>query len=115
MNTFGRHLIVEYWDCNCEVLNNLKLIQKCMLKAAKIANTHAVAHFFHPFETLGVSGAVIIEESHLTIHTWPEHGYAACDFYTCGEETFPELAMEFLSTCLQSKKNKVVLIERGTI
>ena len=72
MQALGRHLIVEYYDCNPKVLDEIEIIEKAMLEATEKMNATKVAHKFHQFAPQGVSGAVIIEESHLTIHTWPE-------------------------------------------
>ena len=78
--TLGRHILVEYYNCDEEVLKNPKLIEEFMNNSALNAKATIVDSVFHHFNPWGVSGAVIIAESHLTIHTWPEYGYAAADF-----------------------------------
>ncbi len=85
MDTLGRHIIVEYYNCDCDVLRQPKLVEKYMREAALLAGATIVESFFHHFSPWGVSGAVIISESHLTVHTWPEYGYAAVDLFTCGD------------------------------
>ena len=85
MDTRGRHLLVEYHGCAEGLLDDLAAVEALMNRAAVAANTTVVASVFHPFQPQGVSGVVVIEESHLSIHTWPEYGYAAVDFYTCGQ------------------------------
>lgn len=112
MNTLGRHLLAEYSGCDAAVLNDLKQVEALMCAAARAAQTTVVASVFHPFAPQGVSGVVVIEESHLSIHTWPEHGYAAIDFYTCGEAA-PELAHEFLREALGATHAELMLVDRG--
>ena len=112
MNTHGRHLLVEYLGCNPEVLNNVVLIQALMEKAAIAAKTNIVFSKFKPFVPQGVSGVVVVEESHLSIHTWPEYGYAAVDFYTCGDGD-PNDAHLVLKEGLQATNFEMLYVERG--
>jgi S-adenosylmethionine decarboxylase len=102
LNTRGQHLLAEYHGCNVEVLDDLKRIESLLNEAARAAQTKVVASVFRPFDPQGVSGVVVIEESHLSIHTWPEFGYASVDFYTCGSGT-PEAAHRVLQKGLRAK------------
>ena len=110
--TCGRHLLVEYTGCNASVLDDLKRIEALMNQAAKAARTNIVASVFQPFEPHGVTGVVVVEESHLSIHTWPEHGYAAVDFFTCGD-SIPELAHKVLAEGLVAERAELVTVDRG--
>lgn len=83
-----------------------------MEMAALAAKTNIVASMFQPFVPQGVSGVVVVEESHLSIHTWPEYGYAAVDFYTCGDGD-PNAAHEVLKTGLQAQSFEMIYVERG--
>lgn len=112
MNTRGRHLLVEYTGCSTQALNDLQRIEALMNQAAKAAGATIVASVFKPFEPHGVSGVVVIEESHLSIHTWPEHGYAAVDFYTCGNAD-PQIANEVLAAGLGAQQAEVMHVDRG--
>ncbi len=112
MNTRGRHLLVEYTGCTAQALNDLKRIEQLMNQAVRAAGATVVASVFQPFEPHGVSGVVVIEESHISIHTWPEHGYAAVDFYTCGQAD-PEIAHEFLAAGLGAAHAEVMYVDRG--
>lgn len=112
MDTRGRHLLVEYHGCDPEILDDVKRVEALMRGAAKAANTNIVASVFQPFEPQGVSGVVVVEESHLSIHTWPEHGYAAVDFYTCGQGV-PEQAHGVLRDGLDATRSEIMTIERG--
>ena len=113
MNTRGRHLLVEYTGCDPNVLDDLKRIETLMNEAAAAARTRIVASVFQPFEPQGVTGVVVVEESHLSIHTWPECGYAAVDFFTCGE-SMPERAHEVLVAGLKAQFAELMHVERGT-
>lgn len=112
MDTRGRHLLVEYHGCDSGILDDVKRVEALMRAAAKAANTNIVASVFQPFAPQGVSGVVVVEESHLSIHTWPEHGYAAVDFYTCGQGV-PEQAHHVLRDGLSASRSEVMTVERG--
>ena len=83
-----------------------------MNQAVRAAGATVVASVFQPFEPHGVSGVVVIEESHISIHTWPEHGYAAVDFYTCGQAD-PEVANELLQAGLGATHTESMYVDRG--
>lgn len=111
-NALGRHILIEYYNCNVEILKNPELIEKYMRQAAVEAKATIVTSTFHHFDPWGVSGAVIISESHLTIHTWPEYGYAAVDLFTCGDID-PWLGFDYLEKVFEAKKTESVEIPRG--
>jgi S-adenosylmethionine decarboxylase len=111
--TLGRHIIVELSGCEEEVINDLSKVESLMNEAAKRANATIIKSVFHKFSPVGVSGVVVISESHLSIHTWPELGYAAIDIYTCGSSTKPFKACYFLAQKFKAKKIKATYIIRG--
>ena len=115
MNALGRHLLVELQDCDREVLNDLDLIRDIMLKAAIDCGAVVLGDSFHHFSPQGVSGVVVIAESHLSIHTWPEYGYAAVDVFTCGTTVHPEKAAEVLIERLRSRNHSIMEIPRGVL
>jgi S-adenosylmethionine decarboxylase len=84
LKTIGRHLIAEYYDCRRDTLDEVDTIRKSMLDAAVALGATVLGDNFHQFTPHGVSGTVVIAESHLSVHTWPENGYVAVDIYTCG-------------------------------
>lgn len=93
MKDLARHLLLELYDCDAGILNDADTIQRLMVQAANRLRTTILEIFWHRFTPQGVTVAVIIAESHLTVHTWPEHGYAAVDVFTCGDtSTFDEIA-----------------------
>lgn len=94
--TLGRHILAEFYDCDSNVLNNVKLIEDSMAEAARVAGATIVQKTFHHFSPYGVSGVVVISESHLAIHTWPEFGYAAVDLFTCGDTVDPMVSYNHL-------------------
>ena len=115
MNALGTHLLVELKTCNSKALNDLKKVQDIMVSAAKEAKATIVETSFHKFSPFGISGVVVIAESHLSIHTWPEYGYAAVDIFTCGDALKPEVAAQHLIQRFQSKDPSIVEIKRGLL
>lgn len=111
----GRHILAEFFECDPNVLNNPKLVEKYMLEAALECGATIVNKCFHLFAPHGVSGVVIISESHLAIHTWPEYGYAAVDLFTCGEQCDPKVSYEFLKEKFNSRDAKYSQLNRGAM
>jgi S-adenosylmethionine decarboxylase proenzyme len=111
----GRHILAEFFDCNPNILNNLQLIEQKMTEAAVECGATVVQKCFHMFSPHGVSGVVIIAESHLAIHTWPELGYAAVDLFTCGETCDPKVAYAFLKKAFNSTAGSYSELKRGHI
>jgi len=112
LKTLGRHILVEYYNCDPEVLKDPELIEREMKQASLEAKATIVESVFHHFSPWGVSGAVIVEESHLTIHTWPEYGFASADFFTCGDID-PWKSFEYLEKILKAELSESVEIPRG--
>ncbi len=115
MNALGRHLLMELKDCNKEILNDVGSLKSIMLTAANEAGATVLGESFHQFNPHGVSGVVIIAESHLFIHTWPECGYAAVDIFTCGDSVQPEKAVQKLIRGLGAKSHSILEIQRGIL
>ncbi len=113
MIALGRHVIAELSNCNPDILADLEKVQQSMIKAAKLAGAQVREVAFHRFQPQGISGVIVIAESHLSIHTWPELGYAAVDIYTCGNTTDPESAIPFLQKELDCKTLQVTIMQRG--
>jgi len=113
MNNFlGQHWLIEYYGCNAELLADPVQIEAYMQQAAEIMKATVVTSTFHHFSPLGISGVVVIQESHLTIHTWPEHGYAAVDIFTCGEIDM-EAGVAHLNTVLKATEMEIIKQQRG--
>ena len=112
MKTIGRHLIAEYYDCDSHVLDDVDTVRGAMLDAATAVGATVIGEAFHRFEPQGLSGTVVIAESHLSIHTWPENGYVAVDIYTCGGLD-PRRGFELLAERLGAGSSRVQEILRG--
>lgn len=108
----GRHLILDFWGCSHELLNDAVSLERAIVEAAQASNVRIVERLVHSFLPQGVTALLLLEESHLSIHTWPEHGYAAVDFYTCGDGD-PERAADVLRAALSATHVEERLLVRG--
>ena len=113
MQALGRHLLLELFDCDPEAINSLDIVKASMVEAAKRAQATIVDVVFHEFNPFGISGVVVIAESHLAIHTWPEYRYAAVDVFSCGETLQPQVAVDYLVEQLGADRASAVEIQRG--
>lgn len=111
--SLGSHLLVEMFGCDNEALKLENSVGAAMEEAARRSEATVVAQSFHEFKPYGVSGAVIIQESHYTIHTWPEHGYAAVDLFYCGGTVAVHKAVEVLQERFRPKRIKFLVVRRG--
>jgi S-adenosylmethionine decarboxylase len=107
----AQHIIAEFfYSINLENINSIK---KQMIIASEIANCKILDTNFHQFgSTNGVTGVVLLKESHMSIHTWPEYSYAAIDIFVCGN-TFPNKAIESLKLFFKPKEFKIKNLKRG--
>lgn len=112
-NSLGRHVLVELYGCSNELLNDVSFIEKSMTEAAETAGATVINSTFHHFSPYGVSGVVVIQESHLAIHTWPEYGYAAIDLFTCGDTVDPWVSHQFLEKALEASHGSSMELRRG--
>ena len=115
MNVLGIHLLLELRECNPKLLDDINYVREAMLGAAHGVGAHVVGESFHQFSPQGVTGILAIAESHISIHTWPEHGYAAADIFTCGTSFQPRKAAEILIQKLESKSQDITEVRRGLI
>ena len=115
MDALGRHLLLELRGCNPALLNDIGFLKDCLCEAATRAGATVVGEAFYRFSPHGVSGVVIISESHLSIHSWPEYSYAAIDIFTCGNSTDPLKAAQFLIDKLESHHPSLTELVQDTI
>ncbi|MGQ9546281.1 MAG: adenosylmethionine decarboxylase [Dehalococcoidia bacterium] len=115
MYALGRHLLLELKVCDKEVLDDLDFLKECLNEAAIQCGATVVGESFYHFSPYGVSGVVNIAESHIAIHTWPEHGYAAVDVFTCGTNVDPEKAARLLIERLGAQTHSLIELRRGII
>lgn len=113
MASLGRHIIVEYYDCNPALMNDVSYIERSMELAAEESGATIINSTFHHFSPYGVSGVVVIQESHLAIHTWPEYGYASVDLFTCGGSVDPWVAYRELKEAFEAAHGSAVELSRG--
>ncbi len=113
MSVLGRHVLAEFYGCPMDILCDLEQIKQSMVAAALEAGAEVKETVFHQFSPQGVSGVVVISESHLAIHTWPEFGYAAVDVFTCGQTVDPWVSCNYLKRVFSAQNMSAREIERG--
>lgn len=111
--SLGSHLLIELFGCDMQSLEEETTVGAAMRSAADASLATVVAESFHEFKPYGVSGAVIIQESHYTIHTWPEHGYAAVDLFYCGGTVHVHRALDVLVERFRPTRMKFLVVRRG--
>lgn len=111
--SLGRQHLVELYGCCTDTINDKDKVRSAMLEAANRAQATIVADVFHEFNPHGISGVVVIAESHLAVHSWPEHACVSIDIFTCSERMNPELAIAYLSSAFKAEKIVVNKIDRG--
>ena len=115
MYALAKHLVLELRDCDRGALANLPFLKEVLLRAARDLKVTVLGDSFHHFEPQGVSGIIFIAESHLSIHTWPEHGYAAVDLFTCGDSIDFEQVAQFLVRELGARNPTAIEMKRGVV
>lgn len=111
----GRHILVEFFGCKPEIMNQVSTIEQGMVHAAETAGATVINSTFHHFSPYGVSGVVVIQESHLAIHTWPEFQYAAVDLFTCGDDVNPWKSFDYLKKVFQASNYSAIEMRRGAV
>lgn len=112
--SLGNHILVEFMNCDPHIMNDVAGIERDMVAAAEKANATVINSTFHHFSPWGVSGVVVIQESHLAIHTWPEYGYAAVDLFTCGDMD-AWISFDFLKEAFKSQSYSAIEMKRGSV
>ena len=112
MEQMGTHLVIDAWETPAELLNDPNLIREALIEAINIGQATLIDLCVHQFSPHGVTATATLAESHIAIHTWPEHGYFAADLFFCGAGK-PQLAAQILQTALQAKQVKIREFNRG--
>lgn len=112
MNHHSTHILIELNGCNPLLLNDITYLTDLMKNAVIVAGATIVNETSHRFNPIGVSVVIVLEESHFSIHTWPEAGYAAADFFTCGN-CFPEKAIDILTKGVEAMYIETASVTRG--
>ena len=110
----GKHAIIDINDCKVNI-DDLEIIKKILLDSAKEAKLNVVDIVFHEFEPIGISGVVVLAESHIAVHTWPEYNFVAADAFTCGTTMDPKVVLEIIAKKLNSNNYKIKDFNRGEI
>lgn len=113
MDTVGHHYIVEGSGCNPDVISRVEQVEQILVRAAEVADVQIWSISFHRFRPIGVSGVVVISESHLSVHTWPELGYVALDIFTCGDRAKPEAAVQHALKAFGATNMHITEVTRG--
>ncbi len=110
----GIHLIADFWEIN-NIIDDGEKIKEILIEAAKRANNIPLEVAIHKFTPQGVTGVILLAESHISLHLWPEIKYLAVDVFTCGDHSMPEKALEFLKETFEPRKVDLEKIKRGLI
>ncbi len=113
MKALGRQLLVELYNCDDDRINDIGAVEEAMIEAVRRSGATIVNSEFHEFSPYGISGVVVIAESHVSIHTWPEYNYAAVDVFTCGDHIDPWKIQDALQQYLKSDTASSMEIKRG--
>lgn len=113
MKSVGRHLILELWGCRN--LNSTDVVEHVLRGIVRDCDLTLLDLNVYPFTPIGVTGVAVVTESHVMIHTWPEHGYAAVDVFTCGDQANPEAALPTLREYFAPERIQVMEITRGIV
>ncbi|MBC7110500.1 MAG: adenosylmethionine decarboxylase [Archaeoglobi archaeon] len=112
MKALGKHIIIELWGCDREMLDSQEVVEKALVEATEKCNATLLKVVTHKFAPQGVSGVAVIAESHISIHTWPELGYAALDIFTCGNAD-PYNGIPVFKEYFRASKANIMEIKRG--
>lgn len=112
-NHLGNHLIAEFW--NGKIIEDEKLLKDILFEAAIRSKNIPLKFVYHKFKPQGVTGVVLLQESHIAFHGWPEFNYLAIDIFTCGDKTFPKKALKYLKSAFRPKRIEIKEVKRGLL
>jgi len=115
LTALGKHLLLELMDCNHDLLNDVEYLRKVLSDVARQIGATVIKDSFYQFTPQGVSGVIIIAESHISVHTWPEYNFAAVDVFTCGDVIQPKDAVKPLAEKLKAKSTTYIELNRGIV
>lgn len=113
MDTLGRHVILEMWGCCKAIIDNVDSVKEILIKATEVTKATLVDVVCHRFSPYGVTGVAILAESHISVHTWPEYGYAAVDIFICGNTINPMNAASYMTSGFHAKETSTLELGRG--
>jgi len=109
---FGQHYLVEFIDCDSEKIKYVDQVKEAALSATEKSEANIIEHFFHQYKPYGVTGMILISESHFSLHTWPDDHYVAFDVLTCGT-MYPQRAIDHLKSAFHAQTIKIKRFSRG--
>lgn len=115
MKSLGQQLIVELYGCDRTLLDDPSRLEQILTESIRRSGGTIIRPCFHQFSPHGVTGVVVIAESHVSIHTWPEFGYCALDVFTCGTQVQTDQIFEYVRSELQAQETSVMEVKRGTL
>ncbi|MFO0795266.1 MAG: adenosylmethionine decarboxylase [Candidatus Brocadiaceae bacterium] len=113
MAILGKHIILEMWGCCSDIIANVETVKETLTKATEVIQATLVDVVCHQFSPYGVTGVAILAESHISVHTWPEYGYAAADIFICGNIINPQNAASYITRAFQAKETSHLELKRG--
>jgi S-adenosylmethionine decarboxylase proenzyme len=111
----GGHYILDFFGCDPEQLNSIKFWQENLTESANAAGMEILHNHFHEFTPQGITGFLLLSTSHISMHTWPEFGYVACDVFSCSDDNETRKAVDYLKKSINHKTCEVEFVERGYI
>ena len=111
----GYQKTIDFYNCDSHIINDCNIIESILLEATRIMELTVVKTTIHSFSPIGVSGVVVIQESHIAIHTWPEYNYVAIDIFTCSPEHSLNEGILFLQERFKAKRIIQKEILRGEL
>jgi len=114
-SALGSQVVLDLYECQTDHLDDLEWVKQTLVNAAHAAGATVVETVFHKFAPFGISGVVVLAESHLAIHIWPEKRYAAIDAFTCGKNVRTNVASAFLQEQFQAKRVQQRSFSRGEL
>ena len=114
MALVGKHCLLELDGCSVSLLDDHDFIQRALREASEVSGATVLQVVTHHFEPQGVTALGLLSESHISLHTWPENGYAAADIFTCGDKCDPEKACEYLASAFEAREHSLLVLPRGS-
>jgi S-adenosylmethionine decarboxylase proenzyme len=111
----GRHAIIDLSGCDSEIIKNYTLVKDILISAAEVAKVTVIGIIDRHFAPQGYTAVLLLEESHLSIHTWPEYDYASVDLYSCNLRTDFEAVKQFLANEFKAADTTCSLLERRCV
>lgn len=113
MAILGKHIILEMWGCCKDIIDNVETVKETLIKATEVIQATLIEVVCHRFSPYGVTGVAILAESHISIHTWPEYGYAAVDIFICGNIINPQNAASYITRTFHAQETSLLELKRG--